>query len=79
MLIIVAASILILNAIFWGLLPVSKHSPHQLLLDLLKIDYKPDVYFHLIIGTTFYVSAVILIHRSDMLFPNDTICDIRGQ
>lgn len=76
MLIIVVTSILILNSIFWGLIPVSKHSPHQMLLDMLKINYKPDVYFHLIIGTTFYVFAVILIHRSDMLSGDHAISDI---
>ena len=58
MLIIVIASILILNAIFWGLIPVSKHSPHQMMLDFFQINYKPDVYFHLFIGTTFYILAV---------------------
>jgi hypothetical protein len=76
MLIIVLTSILILNAIFWGLIPVSKYSPHQMLLDFLKINYKPDVYFHLIIGTTFYILAVILIHRSDLLFGYETVGDI---
>ena len=37
MLIIIIASILILNAIFWGLIPVSKHSPHQMMLTFLKL------------------------------------------
>ena len=76
MLIIILTSILILNAIFWGLIPVSKYSPHQTLMDFLKINYKPDVYFHLIIGTTFYILAVILIHRSDLLFGYETVGDI---
>ena len=47
-----------------------------MLLDFLKINYKPDVYFHLIIGTTFYILAVILIHRSDLLFGYETVGDI---
>ena len=79
MLIVVIASILILNAIFWGLIPVSKYSPHQMLLDFFQINYKPDVFFHLIIGTTFYVLAVILIHRSDLLFTNQSTNDISSQ
>lgn len=79
MLIIVIASILILNAIFWGLIPVSKYSPHQMMLDFLKINYKPDVYFHLFIGTTFYILAVILIHRGNLFFSYEPISDISGQ
>ena len=79
MLIVVIASILILNAIFWGLIPVSKYSPHHMLLYFFQINYKPDVFFHLIIGTTFYVLAVILIHRSDLLFTNQSINDISSQ
>ena len=79
MLIIVIASILILNAIFWGLIPVSKHSPHQMMLDFFQINYKPDVYFHLFIGTAFYILAVILIHRGDLFFSYESISDISGQ
>ena len=79
MLIIVIASILILNAIFWGLIPVSKHSPHEMMLDFFEINYEPNVYFHLFIGTTFYILAVVLIHRSDLFFNYESIGDISSQ
>ena len=79
MLIIVIASILILNAIFWGLIPVSKHSPHEMMLNFFEINYKPNVYFHLFIGTTFYILAVVLIHRSDLFFNYESIGDISSQ
>jgi len=78
MLIIAIASFLVLNAIFWGLIPVSKHSPHQHALDMLNLDYKPDIYFHLFIGTSFYILAVLLIHRGDSFFNKETVDNISG-
>ena len=50
-----------------------------MMLDFFKINYKPDVYFHLFIGTTFYILAVILIHRGDLFFSYEPISDISGQ
>ena len=79
MLIIVLVSVLILNAIFWGLIPVSKHSPHQMMLDFFEINYKPDVYFHLFVGTIFYILAVILIHNGNLFFSNESIHDISSE
>ena len=79
MLIIAIASFLLLNAIFWGLIPVGKYSPHQLLLNFFNIDYKPDLYFHLFIGTTFYVLAVLLIHKGESFFTKETIHNISSQ
>ena len=79
MLIIALASFLVLNAIFWGLIPVGKYSPHQLLLDFFNIDYKPDVYFHLFIGTSFYILAVLLIHKGDLIFTHKMVDNINSQ
>lgn len=79
MLIVAIASFLLLNAIFWGLIPVGKYSPHQLLLNFFNIDYKPDLYFHLFIGTTFYVLAVLLIHKGESFFTKETIDNISSQ
>jgi hypothetical protein len=79
MLIIVLVCVLILNAIFWGLIPVSKHSPHQMMLDFFEINYKPDVYFHLFVGTIFYILAVILIHNGNLFFSNESIHDISSE
>ena len=44
-----------------------------------EINYKPNVYFHLFIGTTFYILAVVLIHRSDLFFNYESIGDISSQ
>jgi|TARA_B100000900_G_C20300861_1_gene602177 hypothetical protein len=79
MLIIVIVCFLVLNAIFWGLIPVSRHSPHQQLLNFFEIDYKPNVFFHLIIGTLFYISAVVLIHKGDLLFENQPISNVSSE
>jgi hypothetical protein len=79
MLIIAIASFLLLNAIFWGLIPVGTYSPHQLLLNFFKIDYTPDLYFHLFIGSAFYILAVLLIHKGDSFFTKNTIHDISSQ
>ena len=48
------------SAIFWGIFPVNDNSPHNKILELLKIKYKPDWKFHLILGTTFYVLGVLI-------------------
>lgn len=79
MLIVAISSFLVLNAIFWGLIPVGKYSPHQLLLNFFNIDYKPDLYFHLFIGTAFYILAVLLIHKGDSFFTKEAINDVGSQ
>jgi len=79
MLIIAIASFLLLNAIFWGLIPVGTYSPHQLLLNSFNIDYKPDLYFHLFIGTSFYILAVLLIHKGDSFFTKEPVHSISSQ
>jgi hypothetical protein len=76
MLIIAFVSFLLLNAIFWGLIPVDKYSPHQLLLNFFNVDYTPGIYFHLFIGTAFYVLAVLLIHKGELLFTEKSVNDI---
>lgn len=48
------------SAIFWGIFPVNDNSPHNKILDLLKIKYKPDWKFHLILGTIFYVLGILI-------------------
>ena len=60
MLRIILTSIMMVSAIFWGIFPVNDNSPHNKILELLKIKYKPDWKFHLIIGTTFYVLGVLI-------------------
>jgi hypothetical protein len=79
MLIIAISSFLLLNAIFWGLIPVGTYSPHQLLLNFFNIDYKPDLYFHLFIGTSFYILAVLLIHKGESFFTQKPIHSISSQ
>ena len=48
------------SAIFWGIFPVNDNSPHNKILNYLKIKIKPDWKFHLIIGITFYILGVLI-------------------
>ena len=58
MLKIIIAAVLMMNAIFWGIFPPSDDSPHNQIVNLLRIDYKFDKFGHLFIGTIFYIAGV---------------------
>jgi hypothetical protein len=60
MLRIILTSIMMVSAIFWGIFPVNDSSPHNKILELLKIKYKPDWKFHLLLGITFYILGVLI-------------------
>ena len=60
MLRIVLTSLLMVNAIFWGIYPPADDSPHSLIVKYLGSDYKPTNITHLVIGTLFYILAVLI-------------------
>ena len=47
MLRIVITSLLMVNAIFWGIYPPADDSPHSLIINYLGLNYKPLVNFHI--------------------------------
>ena len=53
MLRIIITSLLMVNAIFWGIYPPADDSPHSLISKYLGLNYKPGKTTHLIIGTIF--------------------------
>jgi hypothetical protein len=55
-------SILIINSIFWGFHPVSEISPHQKMFDYLGLDFKINIYFHIFLGSIFYLLSIIISH-----------------
>jgi hypothetical protein len=60
MLRIIITSLLMVNAIFWGIYPPNEDSPHSLIIKYLGIDYKPTKITHLIIGVIFYIIGVLI-------------------
>jgi len=58
----VAIAILLINAIFWGVYPVNDFSPHQKILNKFNINYKITPLFHIILGTMFYLLALLISH-----------------
>ena len=54
------------NAIFWGIYPPSEDSPHSLIARHLGLTYKPTKLVHLIIGTLFYIIAVVISHQQSI-------------
>ena len=60
MLRIIITSLLMVNAIFWGIYPPSDDSPHSLVIKYLGFNYKPNNLTHLIIGTLLYIVAVVI-------------------
>tara|TARA_Y100000590_G_C15739431_1_gene1019715 strand:- start:5206 stop:5421 length:216 start_codon:yes stop_codon:yes gene_type:complete len=60
MLRIIITSLLMVNAIFWGIYPPSDGSPHALIIRYLGLNYKPTEIFHLLLGTIFYIVAVLI-------------------
>ena len=49
MLRIIITSLLMVNAIFWGIYPPSDGSPHALIIRYLGLNYKPTEIFHLLL------------------------------
>ena len=66
MLRIVITSLLMVNAIFWGIYPPSDDSPHSLITNYLGLNYKPSKMTHLMIGTIFYVIGVLIAQQQSI-------------
>jgi hypothetical protein len=66
MLRIIFTSLLMVNAIFWGIYPPSEDSPHSLVLKYLNIDYKPTKYFHIILGSVFYILGTLIAQQKSI-------------
>jgi hypothetical protein len=60
MLRIILTSLMMVSAIFWGIFPVNDNSPHNKILDYLKIKIKIDWKFHLFVGLTFFILGVLI-------------------
>ena len=61
MLRIIITSLLLVNAIFWGVYPSGEGSPHYLILNYFKPNSgTPNVFVHIILGTSFYVLALLI-------------------
>ena len=66
MLRIIITSLLMVNAIFWGIYPPSEDSPHSLIMKSLGLDYNPTKFTHLIVGTVFYILGVLIAQRQSI-------------
>mgnify|MGYP001158440216 CR=1 FL=1 len=66
MLRIIITSILMVNAIFWGIYPSSEDSPHSLISHYLGFDYKPTKFDHLFIGIVFYISGILIAQQESI-------------
>ncbi len=55
-------AILLINSIFWGIYPVNDYSPHQRIINKLKLNVKVNTLFHVIIGVCFYLLALLISH-----------------
>ena len=62
MITIIMNSILMMNAIFWGIYPPSENSPHNKLMKYIGLNIKFDSLEHLITGLFFYVLAFGVSH-----------------
>ena len=58
----IVIAILLINSIFWGVLPVNDYSPHQRILKKLNINFKLTPLFHILLGTIFYLLALLISH-----------------
>ena len=59
-------AILLINSIFWGIYPPADDSPHSLIINYLGLNYKPGKFTHLLIGTSFYVVAVLIAQQQSI-------------
>jgi hypothetical protein len=66
MLRIIITSLLMVNAIFWGIYPPSDDSPHSLIIKYLGLDYKPTKFTHLFIGIIFYIIGVLIAQQQSI-------------
>ena len=66
MLRIIITSLLMVNAIFWGIYPPSEDSPHSLIMKSLGLDNKPTKFTHLIVGTVFYILGVLIAQQQSI-------------
>ena len=60
MLRIIITSLLMVNAIFWGIYPPSDSSPHSRISQLVGLGTITNRWTHLFIGVLFYILAVIV-------------------
>tara|TARA_B100001540_G_C15546183_1_gene523694 strand:+ start:157 stop:384 length:228 start_codon:yes stop_codon:yes gene_type:complete len=67
MLRIIITSLLMMNAIFWGIYPPSEDSPHSLIFKFIGLDTQPNKYIHLLIGTIFYIVAVLISQQQSIM------------
>jgi hypothetical protein len=58
----IVIAILLINSIFWGVYPVNEFSPHQKILNKLKLSFKITTIFHILLGTMFYLLALFISH-----------------
>jgi len=56
-----------MNAIFWGIYPPSEDSPHSLIFKFIGLDTQPNKYIHLLIGTIFYIVAVLISQQQSIM------------
>ena len=66
MLRIVITSLLMVNAIFWGIYPPSDDSPHSIIINYLGLNYKPGKFSHLFIGIIFYIVGVLIAQQQSV-------------
>lgn len=52
------------NAIFWGIYPPSKNSPHNQVLRFFNIKRDVGLLSHLTIGLLFYITAFFVSHNN---------------
>jgi len=67
MLRIIITSLLMMNAIFWGIYPPSEDSPHSIIFSFIGLDIKPNKYIHLLIGTLFYILGVLVSQQESIM------------
>ena len=66
MLRIIITSLLMVNAIFWGIYPPDENSPHSIITKYLGLNYNPGKITHLIIGTIFYIIGVLIAQQQSI-------------
>ena len=66
MLRIIITSLLMVNAIFWGIYPPADDSPHSLISSYLGLNYKPGKMVHLLVGTIFYIIGVLIAQQQSI-------------
>ncbi len=64
MLRIIITSLLLVNAIFWGVYPPGDGSPHYLILNnFIPNSNPPNKLVHIILGVLFYLLALLVSHE----------------